>query len=334
MNTQTVLAITMGDPAGIGPEIALKALANNTLPFDCRVFVIGDVPVLGQASKWIGTPVNLYAMSSINDYQEGSINVLDMHQIAPRDFTVGEAGKQCGKAAYTYIIKAISLAKEGLVDAVVTNPINKTAFHMAGIDFPGHTEIFAHETQTEDYSMLFMLDSISVIFVTTHCSIRDALKRITKENVYAAICRLNDALKSIGFEEPYIGVSGLNPHAGENGLFGNEEERFLAPAIKQAQDEGIVVDGPLAPDTAFLMGFNGELDGIVSMLHDHGFVALKSRDFEHGVNITVGLPIIRTSVGHGTAFDIAGTGEASETSLLGAIYAAHRMSKKRKKAPA
>ena len=333
MKAQTVLALTMGDPAGIGPEITLKALANNTFPSDCRLFVIGDLPVLGQAGKCIGTPVNLYAMSSINDYQEGCINVLDMHLIAPRDFTIGEADKQCGKAAYTYIIKAISLAREGLIDGVVTNPINKTALNMAEINFPGHTEIFAQETQAEDYSMLFMLDSISVIFVTTHCSIRDALKRITKETVYNSIIRLNDTLKSIGLDEPYIGVSGLNPHAGENGLFGNEEERFIAPAIKQAQEEGIIVEGPLPPDTAFIKGFDGEFDGIVSMLHDHGFVALKSRDFEHGGNITVGLPIIRTSVGHGTAFDIAGKGEASETSLLAAIYAAYRMSKKKKTEP-
>ncbi len=326
MNAQTILAVTMGDPAGIGPEITLKALANNTLPDDCRAFIIGDLPVLGQACKFTGISANLYAMSSINDFQEGCINVLDMHQIAPRDFTIGEAQKQCGKAAFTYIIKAISLAKEGLVDGVVTNPINKSALHMAGIDFPGHTEIFAHETQTDNFSMLFMLDSISVIFVTTHCSLREALKRITKKNVYTSIIRLNDTLKSIGVEEPLIGVGGLNPHAGENGLFGNEEQRYIEPAMKQAQQEGISVEGPLPPDTAFMRGFIGEFDGIVSMLHDHGFVAFKSRDFEHGVNITVGLPIIRTSVGHGTAFDIAGTGEASEISLMAAIYAAYKMS--------
>lgn len=330
MSQPITLAITMGDPAGIGPEIAIKALTGNEIPSRCRIFIIGDLTVMEQAKRFAGSSVNMHPMDSIEGMEEGCINILDMQLVKPDDFTLGTENAQCGKASYEYVLKGIALAKEGLINGVVTNPINKAALKKAGIDFPGHTEIFAHETGTKKFSMVFMLDNVYVIYVTTHCSLREAIERITRERVYNKTLLLNSALQSAGLERPRIAVAGLNPHAGEGGIFGNEELLHITPAIEQAQKEGLNVTGPLPPDTVFMRAFKGEFDGIVTMLHDHGFVALKSKDFEHGVNITVGLPIIRTSVGHGTAFDIAGTGKASEKSLLAAIDVAYRMSERKR----
>jgi 4-hydroxythreonine-4-phosphate dehydrogenase len=244
---------------------------------------------------------------------------------------MGEVNARCGRAAYGYIVKAIALAKEGSVDGVVTNAINKEALRAAGIPFPGHTEIFAHETGTAEYSMMFLLEGVAVAHVTTHCSVRQAIELVTCERVTLNIRLLHRALLDLGIARPRIAVGGLNPHAGEHGLFGDEEPRHIEPAVKQARAEGIEASGPYPPDSVFMRAFKGEFDGVVSMLHDHGFVALKSRNFDEGVNITVGLPIVRTSVGHGTAFDIAGKGIASPASLLAAIDAAHRLVLHRKK---
>jgi 4-hydroxythreonine-4-phosphate dehydrogenase len=329
-NAARPLALTMGDPAGIGPEIALKALTSGDLPPDCRIIVIGDLSVLEQAAGFVGRPARIHAVSSAAEHRDGFVNVLDMRCITPADFTMGVVSAKCGKAAYAYILKAIELAKAGLVAGAVTNPINKEALRAAGIDYPGHTEIFAHETGVTDYSMVFQLDAVAVAHVTTHCSVRQALDLITTDRV-VRMARLLDATlrRMLDGRAPAIAVGGLNPHAGENGLFGDEEISRIIPAVKLARAEGMNVSGPFPPDTVFMRAFKGEFDGVVAMLHDHGFVALKSRDFENGVNITVGLPIVRTSVGHGTAFDIAGAGAASEKSLLAAIRTAQKLSARR-----
>ncbi|MCL2690526.1 MAG: 4-hydroxythreonine-4-phosphate dehydrogenase PdxA, partial [Chitinispirillia bacterium] len=234
---------------------------------------------------------------------------------------------QCGKAAYRYIAEAISLVMDKKAAGVVTNPISKESLALAGISYPGHTEIFADKTGCDDYSMVFLLDNVAVAHVTTHVSLRNAIELVKKERVLKQIRLLNRSLKSLGIDPPHIAVGGLNPHAGENGLFGDEEINEITPAIKQARSEGINVSGPYPPDTIFNRAFKGEFNGIAAMLHDHGFVALKSRDFEHGVNITVGLPIIRTSVGHGTAFDKAWKKDSnvSAESLLYAMDTAYRM---------
>lgn len=324
------IALTMGDPAGIGSEIALKALSGNNLPEHCSIFIIGDYSVLKKANTIIKSPLPLYSMSTPSDFRDHCINILDMDLISPKDFAPGIINAKCGQVSYEYIIKGISLARDGIIDGVVTNPINKVALNKAGINFPGHTEIFAHETNTDNYSMMFMLNNIAVVHVTTHCSLREAIDRITQKNVYRNIKLLNNTLTSLGINNPRIAVGGLNPHAGEGGLFGDEEIKHIIPAITQAKNENLTVTGPLPPDTVFSRAFKGEFDGIVSMLHDHGFVALKSKDFDNGVNITIGLPIIRTSVGHGTAFDIAGTGKASEQSLIAAIDAAYQLALIRK----
>lgn len=319
------LAITMGDPAGIGPEIAIKALLSKVIPKDCDIFIIGDASILADTAKRLGFFTNIMTIKKPSEYIPGQINVLDMKCLSPKKVKIGENSAICGQASYDYIIKGIELAKEKVIDAVVTNPINKASLKMAGINYPGHTEIFADKTDTENFSMMFKLENVCVVHVTTHCSLRDAIDQITPEKVLRNINLLNETLLSLGIMNPRIAVSGLNPHAGEGGLFGTEEKDSIIPAIEKARKNGILASDPLPPDTVFMRSFNGEFDGIVSMLHDHGFVALKSKDFERGVNITVGLPIIRTSVGHGTAFDIAGKGIASETSLLSAIDAAYNL---------
>jgi 4-hydroxythreonine-4-phosphate dehydrogenase len=322
---QSILALTMGDPAGIGPEIAAKALSSPHLPAHSRVFVIGEAELMERARRLVGSPLSINPMATPEDFRDHHINVMDLHRIRADQFSIGTVDARCGAAAYAYILTAIRLAKEGLIDGVVTNPINKEALHAGGITFPGHTEIFAHETATSIYAMMFMLDTVAVVHVTTHCSLRQAIDLITAQRVLVQIRLLHATLQNLAIPHPRIAIGGLNPHAGEHGLFGTEEIMHICPAITRAKAEGIDAIGPLPPDTVFMRAFKGEFDGVVAMLHDHGFVALKSRDFERGVNVTIGLPIIRTSVGHGTAFDIAGSGRASEASLLEAIRVAAKL---------
>lgn len=322
-----IFALTLGDPAGIGPEITIKALTSGEITFP--VVVIGDLAVLQNAARILKLEPVFHSVSDLKDYRESAINVLDLKIISSDQYKLATAQPLCGKASFLYIQKAIDLAIKGQVDAVITNPINKESLHMAEINFPGHTEIFAHRTKTEDYSMLFLLRNVGVAHVTTHCSVKEAIGLISKQRVLKNIILLEKAMKRLGVRSPRIAVGGLNPHAGENGLFGDEEIIHINPAIKQALEEGINVSGPYPPDTVFMRAFKGEFDGIVSMLHDHGFVALKSMDFEHGVNITIGLPIIRTSVGHGTAYDLAGKGIASDESLKAALRAAWLLYKNR-----
>ncbi len=317
-----IFAITMGDPAGIGPEIALKALCSPSLSSDARIFIIGDLSVLNSAVPLVKKCPALREMNSETDFVAGMINVLDMKRITIDGFEPGKLQAQCGKASYDYVVKGIELCLRGSIGAIVTNPISKEAMRMAGISYPGHTEILADKTGTKDFSMMFALDTVHVAHVTTHIGLRQAIDLISKDRVLRHILLLHTTLLRLGYENPKIAVGGLNPHAGENGLFGNEESLHIIPAIEEAVKRGVRACGPYPPDTVFMRAFKGEFSGVVAMLHDHGFVALKSRDFENGVNITIGLPIIRTSVGHGTAFDIAGKGIARETSLLAAIKAA------------
>jgi 4-phospho-D-threonate 3-dehydrogenase / 4-phospho-D-erythronate 3-dehydrogenase len=317
-----LFAVTMGDPAGIGPEIALKALSSPGLPEARGFFIIGDLCVLKYASDRLNRSDRFYAMADAKDFRPGGINVLDMKQITLEDFTPGKPQASCGKASYEYVLRAIDLCRGGTIGGMITNPISKEALHLAGIRYPGHTEILAERTGTKNFSMVFALDNVYVGHVTTHVGLRDAITLVTSDRVLANIRLLHATLLGLGMKTPRIAVGGLNPHAGENGLFGDEEIRHIAPAVERARNEGIDASGPWPPDTVFSRAFKGEFDGVVSMLHDHGFVALKSKNFDEGVNITVGLPIIRTSVGHGTAFDKAGKGVASEKSLLAAAGAA------------
>ena len=326
-----LFAITMGDPAGIGPEIALRALSSPSLRSDCKVFVIGDIDIMKHRINALADTLPIRAMSSESDFRSGFINVLDMRQLTGGEIPEAKPQAACGAASIAYVTKAIELCMSNRIQGIITNPINKEALHLAGINFPGHTELLAAQTGTREFSMMFAVENVYVVHVTTHVSIRDALSLVTRESVLMNIRLLNATLRRLGIDSPRIAVSGLNPHAGENGLFGDEEIRYIAPAVSDAVAEGINATGPFPPDTVFMRAFKGEFEGVVSMLHDHGFVALKSRDFENGVNITVGLPIIRTSVGHGTAFDIAGKGIASEKSLVAAIDAAVKLWTNRQK---
>jgi 4-hydroxythreonine-4-phosphate dehydrogenase len=323
-----LLGLTLGDPAGIGPEIACKALADTRVM--ARVIIIGDAFVVEDARNRCNSAMDLHILNDCSDFRDGSINVLDMKTLDPASFEIGKVQKSCGFASFKYIEKSIELALEKKIDAVVTNPINKEAMHLAGFHYPGHTEIFAEKCGVDDFSMLFMLRNVGVAHVTTHCSLLNAIAMVKSERVVATIKLLNNALIELGIATPRIAVGGLNPHAGEGGIFGDEEIREITPAIDICKKIGMNVSGPYPPDTVFMRAFKGEFDGIVAMLHDHGFVALKSLDFEHGVNITIGLPIIRTSVGHGTAFNIAGKGIASHESLIDAINAAERICQARR----
>jgi len=305
------LAITMGDPSGIGAEVILKAFSRADFREKYNCVVIGERSVL-----------EFYANLLRMDLPE--IEVIEV-PVVKNNFEVGKISEKCGEAAFRYIDHAINLAKTGAIDAVITCPINKEALHLAGHNYPGHTEIFAEKCGVENFTMLFKVENVSVVHCTTHCSLKQAIEMITTEKVKQNIVLLNDALKSFGVKNPRIAVAGLNPHAGENGLFGTEEIEHINPAVEWAKQNGINASGAFPPDTIFDSAFKGNFDGVAAMLHDHGFVALKSRDFESGVNITIGLPIIRTSVGHGTAFDIAGKNKASENSLLAAVEDAHKM---------
>lgn len=320
-----LLAITMGDPAGIGPEVIIKAFISGKFTHSFRPLVIGDKKVMDFYLNLLGvSKVETVTISEPEEWVDGVIPVLEQNAL-DGEWKPGEISANCGEAAFRYIDKSIELAKIGKIDAAITCPINKEAMKLAGYNYPGHTEIYAEKTNTDNFTMMFKLQDVSVVHVTTHCSLREAIDLVKKERVLKNIILLNNSLKSLGFTTPEIAVAGLNPHAGENGLFGTEDLEHIVPAIEKAREMGINASGPYPPDTVFMKAFKGEFNGVVSMLHDHGFVALKSLDFEQGVNITVGLPIIRTSVGHGTAFDISGKNRASEKSLLAAIDAAEKM---------
>ena len=361
MGKTPVFLLTMGDPAGIGPEIAVKALCGEAAGRPYRVVVVGDLEILQKAADICGLSPAFNVVDNPDDADDTAaisnneviknvtinanknvcdnnginkagnaghpaINVIDTREITASQFTPGKPQASCGRAAYQYIVRAIDLTLEKKAAGVVTNPISKESLKLAGIDYPGHTEIFADRCGAPDHSMVFLLDGVAVAHVTTHVSLRRAIELVTKERVLRQIRLLHRSLRGLGIDPPRMAVAGLNPHAGEGGLFGDEEIREIAPAVEEARREGIDIAGPLPPDTVFNRAFKGEFNGVVAMLHDHGFVALKSRDFDHGVNITVGLPIIRTSVGHGTAFDKAWKGTASPASLLSAINAAYQMS--------
>jgi 4-hydroxythreonine-4-phosphate dehydrogenase len=289
-----VIAVTMGDGAGIGPEIIVAAVK------DFDAVVIGDAKRLALAAEIVGGPMPEH--------------VIDL-DLLPADLPWGEISAQAGEAAYQYVKKAAELALAGEVDAICTAPLNKAALHAAGHKFPGHTELLAHLTGTEEVSMMLSTPQVKVIHVTTHIGLIDAIARIEPGLVYRTIKRGHEALK-----HPKIGVCAINPHAGEGGLFGRgEEAEKIAPAIEKAQHEGIDVHGPLPADTAFYLASRGDYDLIVAMYHDQGHAPIKVLGLESGVNITVGLPVIRTSVDHGTAFDIAGQGKADARSMVAAL---------------
>jgi 4-hydroxythreonine-4-phosphate dehydrogenase len=318
------LAITMGDAAGVGPEIIMKALARRDLHDRCRPFVIGDAARLDEAGRIAGAALKLNRITGPQEarFEAGAVDCLDLGLIPP-GLAFGKVSAVAGHAAHEYVRIATGLAMEGRIEALVTAPLNKEALQAGGHDFPGHTELLAALTNTPEVSMMLTGPGLRVILVTSHMGLLQAIRAIEPGLVERTIARGREVLLKAGIARARIAVCGINPHAGENGLFGEgEEETKIAPAVAAVRARGWDVEGPLPADTLFYRARRGDFDMVVAMYHDQGLGPVKVLGLESGVNITVGLPVIRTSVDHGTAFDIAGTGRADERSLLEAIDAA------------
>ncbi|ESP89736.1 4-hydroxythreonine-4-phosphate dehydrogenase PdxA [Candidatus Halobonum tyrrellensis] len=317
-----LVGITMGDPGGIGPEVIAKAYSE--IRHRSRPIVIGDADVVAAATEVCETPLSVERVADVADatFESERIPVLDLDNV--EELVRGVVREEYGAASLAYVERAIELATAGRIDAIVTAPINKQATKLAGSDYAGHTGMLADYTDTDDYSMMLVEDELRVTHVSTHISLRKACDRVTTERVLATIRLTHEALRELGLDSPSVGVAGLNPHASDGGLLGDEDGEEIAPAVEQAVDEGIDATGPESPDTIYVRAARGEFDCVVSMYHDQGHIPIKMLGFAggdavSGVNVTIGLPIVRTSVDHGTAFDIAGTGAASERSLIDAV---------------
>ena len=322
-----LLAITMGDPAGIGPEIVLKALAHPEVFARCRPLVLGDRRILERAAGWLGIDPQFDVVADPADgaYQPGHVALLDLENAPPDRIPVGEETAIAGAAAVAYVFRACDLAMAKEVNAVVTAPLNKAAMHLAGHEYAGHTELLTERTGAQRVSMLLIGPNLRVVHVSTHVALEEAIARVTSRRVEEVIQIAHDACRALGIARPRIAVAGLNPHASEGGLFGNEEAERIEPAIRAARARGLDVSDPQPPDTVFLRATKGAYDIVVAQYHDQGHIPMKLLAFDSGVNVSYGLPIIRTSVDHGTAFDIAGKGIAAESSLLAAIDVALQM---------
>ncbi len=334
----------MGDPAGIGPEIIIKTLTLPEVYDRCSPIIFGDATVMEKEARSLKTSLKINAIQSVSEakFEFGTIDVFDLKNVDANELQPGVVSAMAGKAAFEAVKKVIELAMAKEIEATVTAPINKESIHKAGHKYSGHTEIYAHYTNTEKFAMLLADENFRVIHVSTHVSLRKACDLCKKDRILEVITLLNDACVQFGIKKPRIAVAGLNPHAGENGLFGDEEITEIIPAIEEANKIGFLVEGPLPPDTMFVKAVQGKYDGCVAMYHDQGHIPFKLEGFKwdnekqtmksvKGVNITLGLPIIRASVDHGTAFEIAGQGIASADAMLVAIDYAIVMAKHRKK---
>jgi 4-hydroxythreonine-4-phosphate dehydrogenase len=326
-----IIGFTMGDAAGIGPEIIVKALAVKDVYDWCRPVVVGDVRRLRKAARIVGSKleINPVANTERAGQRFGTIDCIDV-PVIPDDLPFGQLSAAAGHGAYEFIAKAVELAQAGRIDAICTAPLNKEALHAGGHLFPGHTELLAKLSNTPEVSMMLMTPKLRVIHVTTHIGLADAIRKIEPGLVERTIRRGHLALVRAGIEKPKIAVCGINPHAGEHGLFGqHEEEEKIDPAVRKLQAEGIDAMGALPADTVFFRAGRGDFDLVVAMYHDQGHGPVKVLGLEAGVNVTVGLPFVRTSVDHGTAFDIAGTGKADERSLVEALRQAVALAPKK-----
>ncbi|MEP6890228.1 MAG: 4-hydroxythreonine-4-phosphate dehydrogenase PdxA [Nitrospirota bacterium] len=327
-----LLGITMGDPAGIGPEVIAKALAGQSLRRLCRPIVIGSFPVMQQTVKSLTLKMDVIRVEGHETVppRSNQLAVLDPLDHPLGRFPRGVAAPETGAASVLFIKKAVELAQLGCIDGIVTAPINKEAINLAGCHFPGHTELLADLTATPESGMMIVGGPLRIMFVTTHVAIKDLPALLTQAKIEKAIKLAHLALKDLfGIKKPRVGVAALNPHAGEHGLFGDEEARVILPATRAMQAQGIRASDPLPADTLFGKAVRGDYDGVVALYHDQGLIPLKLVAFGTCVNLTVGLPIIRTSVDHGTAFDIVGKGVADPGSLIEAITLAAKLAKKR-----
>jgi 4-hydroxythreonine-4-phosphate dehydrogenase len=326
-DVRPILAITMGDPAGTGPEIVTKALAETQVRTTCRPLVVGDAAVMREALAITKMPGQVKAVADVSEatFDPALVEVLDLHNVERGHLARGRVSAMAGKAAYEYVKRATELALAGQVGGIVTSAINKEALNAAGYRYDGHTGLLAELCGTRDVTMMLVARGLRVAHVSTHVSLREALERVRPPRILRVLQLLRDGLERLGIPRPRLAVAGLNPHAGEGGLFGDEEIRHIAPAIAEARGLGIDASGPYPGDTVFFRTLQGEFDGAVAMYHDQGHVAAKMLGIWLGVNVTLGLPIVRTSVEHGTNFDMAGTGASDPRSLLGAIELAGTM---------
>ncbi len=329
--TRPLIALTMGDPAGIGAEISLKALLESEVYAICRPLVIGTLTVLEQMRDVLRSAQRLQpvAAPTAGQYVPGTVDVLDLSTEHPGPFPLGIATKEGGAAAVAYVERAIALATAGEIDAIATAPLNKEAMRAAGFPYDGHTELLAVKTGTKVYTMMLASGDFRVFHVSTHVSLRGAIERAKKARVLQVIELAYREIERLGVAAPRLAVAGINPHAGEHGLFGDEEIHEIGPAVEEARARGWNVSGPWSPDTVFARAKRGDFDGVVAMYHDQGHIPFKMTEFDMGVNVTVGLPIIRTSVDHGTAYDIAGKGVADAKNMVQAVRLAADMARRR-----
>ena len=328
--SKPLIAVNMGDPAGVGPEIVAKSLASEAVTEVADCVIVGDKKCMENAIRIVGAGLEIRVIQkpSEGQYEKGIMNLIDLDNVNMDVFEFGKVSGMCGKAAYDYIAKSIELANAGEVDAVSTTPINKEALKAGDIHFIGHTEIFGALTGTEDPLTMFETNGMRVFFLTRHVSLRQMLDMIKKDRIVDYVVRCTEALKRLGVKEGTMAIAGLNPHSGEHGLFGWEEVEEIIPAIEELKKMGYDVAGPIGADSVFHQAAIGKYNSVLSLYHDQGHIATKTLDFEKTIAITNGMPILRTSVDHGTAFDIAGTGKVSAVSMIEAIrlaakYAPH-----------
>lgn len=339
--TKPILGISVGDPGGIGPEVTAKALDRREIYEVCRPLVVTDVRVMEDVLRFTGLPLNPNPIGRPAEglYQHGTMDIIHVANMDPAYLRYKQVTAEQGQASFEYVTTVIDLALKGEIDATVTGPINKAAINAAGHHYAGHTEIYADLTGTRDYAMMLVDGDFRVVHVSTHVSLREACERVKKDRIIRVIELTDDALKKLGISFPRIGVAGLNPHCGEEGMFGTEDEEEIRPAVEHAAKSGKNVEGPIPPDTVFPKMRGGAYDAVVVMYHDQGHIPIKLIGFRYdektgvwdtvsGVNVTLGLPIVRTSVDHGTAFGKAGEGRANPQSMIEAIRMAARLSRK------
>jgi 4-phospho-D-threonate 3-dehydrogenase / 4-phospho-D-erythronate 3-dehydrogenase len=324
MDHRPLIAVTIGDPAGIGPEIVARAIGNPELHSRARLLVIGGEATMTRAVGLTGVALAVRSVRTPSEgvYEPGVMALIDPLNLDLQDLEPGTVQGKAGQAAYGYIRRAIELAMAGEIDAIATAPINKEALMAGGVPYIDHTAMLADLTGSPDPMTVFVLDNLRIFFLTRHVSLREAIGLITSSSTLESLERVDAEMRRLGHENARIAVAGLNPHAGEGGLFGDEEIRELAPAVEQARARGLNVFGPVPPDSVFFQNALGKYDAVLSLYHDQGHIAAKTRDFERTVSVTVGIPFLRTSVDHGTAFDIAWQGIASAVSMEEAIKVA------------
>lgn len=321
MTTREIIAIPMGDAAGIGPEITVKSLAKEEIYSMCKPLVVGDAKIIRKAIEVTGVDleINIVTTPTEGSYEYGVIDIIDLNNINIEQFKVGEVSAQNGQAAFEFIKKSVELAMTGEVKALATTPINKESLKAANVPYIGHTEMLEDLGGAPDPLTMFQVNGMRIFFLTRHLSVADAIKQMTKERVRDYLNRCDQALKRLGVESRKLAVAGLNPHAGEGGLFGMEEVNEIKPGVELAKVDGIDAYGPVPADSVFFQALNGKYDAVLSLYHDQGHIAAKMTDFHRTISITNGLPFLRTSVDHGTAFDIAWNNIASEVSMYECI---------------